>query len=64
MALGSNIAERSRKTDLIIRIQLKRSHNGLSYQEVLKSTKGYRYKKVAELENILKGENNQIKKEG
>ena len=46
-----------RKASLIIRIQLQRYYNGLSYQEVLDSVKGYKNKKVEELLKILKKEN-------
>ena len=56
MALGSNVAERSRKTDLIVRIQLQRLHNGMSLSEVKESTNRYRRKAVSELTQILKEE--------
>jgi len=41
---------------LIIKIQLQRHYNGLSYQEVLNSVKGYKNKKAEELLTILKKE--------
>lgn len=56
MALGSNYSERSRKTDLIMRIQIKRNINGMSVKEATASVQGYRQKTVAELNEISKSE--------
>ena len=47
---------RSRKTDLIIQIQIKRDMKGLDIKEIKKSIKGYREKSVIELIKILKKE--------
>ena len=56
MALGSNRGEQSRKTDLIVKIQLNRLSKGLSAKAVKVSTHGYRRKQVAELRAILENE--------
>jgi len=50
-------ASHSRKTNLIIKIRLRRyNKGGVFVDEVEASTKGYRRKKVQELEEILKKE--------
>ena len=55
MALGSKIAGRSRKRDLIVMIQMARAFDGAKrYDEVVGSTAGYMRKTVAELEKIAK----------
>lgn len=52
MALGSNIAERSRKTDIIIQLQVHRVHR-MPREAAAASTKGYWRKTVGELAGIL-----------
>lgn len=55
-SLGNSRASWSRKTDLIVRIQLERNRKGMAINGVKESTNGYRRKKVTELEDIFKAE--------
>lgn len=55
-ALGSNRAEYSRKQEAITTIMISRSITGMDMDAVKESVKGYRRKKLSELQEISKVE--------
>jgi len=61
MALGSNIAERSRKTDLITQITISRSFS-MTAAAAIDSVKNYRRKTVTELLEIAKAAHTEYQK--
>lgn len=56
MAFGTNYAERSRKTSIIMEAQIHMSWRGIHDDELNAAVRGWRHKKVAELEELLKAE--------
>lgn len=55
MAFGNNIAERSRKTDLLKVIRMNMLGR-MTLDEALTATKGWRRRTVAELEQLMRTE--------